>query len=70
MPSTRRLRPALLLIGAGLALAALQSLASTRQADFHAGTLALSCGLAVLAVATIITSQDLQGTQHNTAQQR
>jgi hypothetical protein len=64
MPSTRRLCLALLLIGAGLALAACQSLAATPLTTLHAGTLAVSCGLAVLATAVIVTGQDLLRAHH------
>lgn len=66
MPSTRRLCLALLLIGAGLALAACQNLAATRLTPLHAGTLAVSCGLAVLATAVIVTGQDLLRAHHPT----
>ena len=66
MPSTRRLRPALLLIGAGLALAACQNLAATLQTTLHVGAFALSCGLAVFATAAIITGHDLRYAHHQT----
>ncbi|WP_020659242.1 hypothetical protein [Amycolatopsis benzoatilytica] len=52
LPSTRRLRLALLLLGAGLALAAVQTLLT--------GTLVLSCGLAALAAAVFAAGLDLR----------
>jgi hypothetical protein len=52
LASTRRLRVALLFLGAGLALGAAQTL--------RAGTPVLSCGLAALAVAVVITGLDLR----------
>ncbi|WAL63842.1 hypothetical protein ORV05_22965 [Amycolatopsis cynarae] len=56
VPSTRRLRLALLFAGTGLALAATQTLATTVQG----GTVLLSCGLAVLAAPLLILGQDLR----------
>lgn len=51
-PGTRRLRVALLFLGAGLALAAAQTL--------RAGTFVLSGGLAALAAAVFVTGLDLR----------
>ncbi len=56
LPSTRRLGVALRFLGAGLALAAVQTL--------RAGSLVLSCGLAVLAAAVFITVLDLRRMAH------
>lgn len=66
MPTTRRLRRALLLIGTGLTLAACQNLAATMHTALHAGTLTLSCGLAILAAAAITTGRDLRYTHRQT----
>ncbi|MDQ2813950.1 MAG: hypothetical protein M3Z75_19310 [Actinomycetota bacterium] len=63
MPGIRRLRSALLLIGAGFALAAGQSLAATMQTALNAGPLALSCALAALAAAAITIGHDLRATK-------
>jgi hypothetical protein len=60
MPSTRRLRLALLLIGIGLAFAAVQSLVATVRATLQVGTVVLPCGLAVLAAAVLVASLDLR----------
>jgi hypothetical protein len=59
MPGVSRLRPALFLIGAGLAIAAGQGLASAVHPTVHAGTLALSCSLAALAAAAVTAGHDL-----------
>lgn len=59
MPGARRLRPALFLIGAGFTIAAGQGLASAVHPAVHAGTLALSCALAILAAATVTAGHDL-----------
>jgi len=63
MPSTRRLCAALLLIGAGLALAAGQSLLALVQAAPHAGSVAVTLTLAILAAATISAGHDLGATK-------
>lgn len=60
MPSIRRLRLALLLIGTGIALAALQSLAVILQASLQPGALVLSGGLAALAAVVLISGLDLR----------
>ncbi|TVT44314.1 hypothetical protein FNH05_21515 [Amycolatopsis rhizosphaerae] len=56
VPSTRRLRLALLFAGTGLALAATRTLAAPVQG----GTVLLSCGLAALAAPLLILGQDLR----------
>jgi hypothetical protein len=63
MPGIRRLRSAMLLTGAGFALAAGQSLTATLQATLNAGPLALSCALAALAAAAITIGHDLRATK-------
>jgi hypothetical protein len=59
-PTTRRLYAALLLIGAGLALAAGQSLLATASTAPHAGSLTVTLTLALLAAATISVGHDLR----------
>jgi hypothetical protein len=60
MPTTRRLRAALLLIGTGLALAAGQSLLAIASAAPHTGSLTVTVALALLAAATISVGRDLR----------
>jgi hypothetical protein len=62
MPSMRRLCFALLLIGAGLALATGQSLLAVVQAAPHARSIAVTLALGILAAATISAGYDLYGT--------
>lgn len=59
-PSTPRLRGALLLLGSGLALAAVENLTITRHSALGTGTLALSLGLAAIATAVLTTGHDLR----------
>lgn len=59
MPTTRRLRAALLLIGAGLSLAAAQNLLAIARTA-AAGTLAITLALGLLAAATISAGHDLR----------
>jgi hypothetical protein len=59
-PSTRRLRTAMLLIGVGLAMAALQNLANGLSRGPGIGTVALSAGLAVVAIVALATANDLR----------
>lgn len=63
MPTTRRLRMALLIVGVGLALAVGQSLLVLVRAAAapEAGTLAVSAALSVLAAAAISVGRDLRG---------
>jgi hypothetical protein len=60
VPGARRLRLALLLVGAGLAAAACQCLASYAQGPAHAGSLALCASLSVLAAAAVSGGRDLR----------
>jgi len=64
VPGTHRLCAALLLTGTGLALAAVQSLLTVvRVAPPHAGAIAVTLGLGVLAAAAISAGHDLHGTR-------
>jgi hypothetical protein len=60
VPTMRRLRAALLLMGSGLALAASQSLVALARAELHPDSLAPTLALALLAVTAIGTAQDLR----------
>jgi hypothetical protein len=61
IPSARRLRLAVLLVGIGLALAAAQTLTATLlNTALHIGPVVLCCGLAVLAAATLVAGLDLR----------
>lgn len=59
-PSARRLRAATLLIGTGLAMAALQNLASGLHRGPSISAAALSTGLATVAVIALATAHDLR----------
>jgi hypothetical protein len=59
MPGTRRLCAALLLLGAGLALATSQSLLAVAQTAPRAGSIAVTFALGVLAVVTVSAGHDL-----------
>lgn len=61
MPTTRRLRAALLLFGTGLALAAGQSLLAIVRTAPHAGSFTVTLALGLLAAATISAGHDLRG---------
>jgi hypothetical protein len=60
LPGSRRLRTALLLIGAGLALAASQTMYAITRSAPHAGSLALTLTLGLLAAATIHAGKDMR----------
>ena len=60
LPSTRRLRAALLHIGTGLALAASQSLLAIAWTPPNAGSLAQTLTLGLLAAATVHAGHDLR----------
>jgi hypothetical protein len=60
LPTTRRLSAALLHIGAGLALAASQSLLAAVRTAPHPGSLAESTALGLLAAAAISAGRDLR----------
>lgn len=60
VPSTRRLRAALMLIGTGLALAAGQSLLPLARNVPHPGSLTLALVLSLLSAATISAGHDLR----------
>jgi hypothetical protein len=60
LPTTRRLRAALLLIGAGLALAAGQNLLALVGTTAHPGSLTVTGALALMSAAMIHTGHDLR----------